>query len=101
MEVHPQFVFEPFRAEAISLIGSLLPTAPLGCNSVTNSFGGAIPHSEQLTAAWEAPYWAANVDRLRNIKASCDLWRLHLRAWRDDRRADDIAVQQNSTWRAE
>ena len=41
------FVYDPFPAEAIALIGSFLATAPTPeCNYFTNAFGGALGGSE-------------------------------------------------------
>jgi FAD/FMN-containing dehydrogenase len=42
-----QFVSQPFPAEAISLVGSLMSRAPTpDCNYFTNAFGGAVTGSE-------------------------------------------------------
>lgn len=41
------FVYEPFPAEAIAVIGSFMATAPTAeCNYFTNAFGGAVRDSE-------------------------------------------------------
>ncbi|MDT5148769.1 MAG: hypothetical protein QOI01_502 [Mycobacterium sp.] len=42
-----QFIYEPFPAEAIELVGSFMAKAPTAeCNYFTNAFGGNVPGSE-------------------------------------------------------
>jgi FAD/FMN-containing dehydrogenase len=44
-----QFIYDPFPAEAIDVIGSFMSNAPTpDCNYFTNAFGGAVKASEPL-----------------------------------------------------